>query len=325
MPLKKLLAALFGSVLALAGPIDASAQDAWPSRSIKIIVPFPASGSSDPPVRALAAKLQEALGQTVVIENLSGGGGSLATARLAQSPADGYTYAMASLGTLGIVPHLYAKPGYDPIRSFSPISLLGEFTNVLVVGADQPYKTVADLIKAARENPGTINFGSAGNGSSTHLSAELLASMAGVKFTHVPYRGTGPAMTDLLAGRLGFMFDVTNNSLPHIQSGKLRALAVTGPSGVRQLAGVPPIAQTYPGYEVLGWIGLIAPAGTPPAVVERMSAEVDKALKLPDLVAQYAGYGFDAKTLKPDQFAALIKKDFDKWGPIVRASGAKVD
>ena len=325
MPLKKLLAALFGSALALAGAIDAPAQDAWPSRPIKIIVPFPAGGSSDPPVRVLAAKLQEALGQTVVIENLSGGGGSLATARLAQSPADGYTYAMASVGTLGIVPHLFTKVGYDPVRSFSPISLLGEYTNVLVVGAEQPYKTVADLIKAARDNPGTINFGSSGNGSSNHLSAELLASMAGVKFTHVPYRGTGPAMTDLLAGRLSFMFDVTNNSLPYIQAGKLRALAVTGLTGVRQLPGVPTVAQTYPGYEVLGWIGLIAPAGTPPAVVEKMSAEVDKALKMPDVVAQYAGYGFDAKALKPDQFAALIKKDFDKWGPIVKASGAKID
>ena len=325
MPLQKLLAPLVGSALALAGATGASAQDAWPSRPIRIVVPFPAGGSSDPPVRVLAAKLQEALGQTVVIENSSGGGGSLATARLAQTPADGYTYAMASTGTLGIVPHLYSKVGYDPVRSFSPVSLLGEYTNVLVVGADQPYKTVADLIKAARDNPGAITFGSSGNGSSNHLSAELLASMAGVKFTHVPYRGTGPAMTDLLAGRLGFMFDVTNNSLPYIQSGKLRALAVTSAAGVRQLPGVPPVAQTSPGYEVLGWIGLIAPAGTPPAVVERMSAEVEKALKMPDVVAQYAGYGFDAKALKPDQFAALIKKDFDKWGPIVKASGAKID
>ena len=325
MLFKKLLAALFGSALALAAAIDAPAQDVWPSRPIKIIVPFPAGGSSDPPMRVLAAKLQEALGQSVVIEHISGGGGGLATARLAQSSPDGYTLAMAAVGTLCIVPHLYSKVGYDPVKSFSPISLLGEYTNVLVVGVDQPYKTVADLIKAARDHPGAINFGSSGNGSSNHLSAELLASMAGVKFTHVPYRGTGPAMTDLLAGRLSFMFDVTNNSLPYIQSGKLRALAVTSPTGVPQLPGVPPVAQTNPGYEVLGWIGLIAPAGTPPAVVEKLSAAVEKALQMPDLVAQYAVYGFDAKALKPDQFAALIKKDFDKWGPIVKASGAKID
>ena len=321
---KKLLAILLPA-LALGFATASSAQEAWPSKPIRILVPFPAGGSSDPPVRVLAAKLQESLGQTVLIENVSGGGGSIATARLAQSPPDGYTYAMASVGTLCIVPHVQSKVGYDPLKSFSPISLLGEYTNVLVVGAAQPYKTVSDLIKAAKDSPGTIAFGSSGNGSSNHLSAELLASMAGVKFSHVPYRGTGPALNDVLAGRLGFMFDVTSNSLPHIQAGKLRALAVTGLAGVPQLPGVPPLAQTIAGYEVLGWIGLIAPVGTPPAVVERMNAEVEKALKLQDVATQYAGYGFDAKSLKPDQFAALIKKDLDKWGPIVKASGAKAD
>lgn len=325
MKLKNLIHAMIAGVIVLGGVAGVSAQEAWPSKPIKIIVPFPAGGSSDPPMRVLALKLQEAIGQPVIVENLSGGGGSVATARLAQLPADGYTFAMSSVGTLSIVPHLYAKVGYDPVKSFTPITLLGEYANVLVVGADQPYKTVAELVKAAKDSPGKINFGSSGNGSSNHLSAELLASLTGAKFTHVPYRGTGPALTDLIAGRLNFMFDVTNNSLPWIQSGKLRALGVTSPSSARQLPGVPSISQTVPGYEVLGWIGLIGPAGIPPKVVERLSAELEKIMLMPDFVAQFANFGFDAKYTKPERFAELIKNDFEFWGPIVKASGAKVD
>jgi tripartite-type tricarboxylate transporter receptor subunit TctC len=312
-------------MLALGSAGVGFAQDAWPSKPIRIIVPFPAGGSSDPPVRVLAAKLQEALGQTVIVENISGGGGTLGTARMAQAPADGYTFGMAAVGTLAIAPHLYSKAGYDPVKSFTPITLLGEYANVLVVNANEPYKTIGDLLKAARDNPGKLNFGSSGNGSSNHLSAELLASLTGAKFTHVPYRGTGPAMTDLVAGRLTFMFDVTSNSLPWIQQGKLRALGVTGPTGVRQLPGVPPIAQTVPGYEVLGWIGLMGPAGIPPKVLERLSTELEKIMRSPDFVTQFSGFGFEPKYTRPEQFAALIKKDYEFWGPVVKASGAKVD
>ena len=276
-------------------------------------------------MRVLALRLQEALGQSVIVENISGGGGSLATARIAQAPADGYTLGMAAVGTLCIVPHLISKVGYDPLKSFTPITLLGEYANVLVVSADEPYKSVGELLKAAKENPGKLAFGSSGNGSSNHLSAELLASISGVKFTHVPYRGTGPALTDLVAGRLNFMFDVTSNSLPWIQSGKLRALGVTSPTPARQLPGVPSLSQSVPGYEVLGWIGLIGPAGLPPKVLERLSAEIEKIMQAPEFVSQYSGLGFDPRFTKPDRFAALIKKDYDFWGPVVRASGAKVD
>ena len=319
------LQAVIAFAIALGSMTGALAQDVWPSKPIKIIVPFPAGGSSDPPIRVLALKLQAALGQPVVIENMSGGGGTLATARIAQAPADGYTLGMAAVGTLCIAPYLYPRAGYDPLRSFTPITILGEYANVLVVPVDQPYKNLAELLKAAKDDPGKINFGSSGNGSSNHLSAELLASISGVKFTHVPYRGTGPAMNDLIAGRLTFMFDVTSNSVPWIQSGKLRALGVTSATPARQLPGVPSISQTVPGYEVLGWIGLMGPAGMPPKVVERLSAEMEKIMQMPDFVSQYSALGFEPRYTKPDRFAALIKKDYELWGPVVKASGAKVD
>ncbi len=325
MTFNHLLRTLAVSALALGAGAGAQAQDAWPSRPIKFIAPFAVGGPVDQTARILALKLGEALGQPVVVENVTGGGSTVGIARLAQSPADGYTLAMGHVGSLSIGPHLYAKVGYDPLRSFAPVSLLADYANVLVVNANQPYRTLPELLKAARDNPGKINYGSAGNGSSNHLSGELLASMAGVKLTHIPYRGTAPAMNELLAGRLDMMFDVLLNSMPHIQSGRLRALAVTNQTGVDKLPGVPPVSQSVPGYEVLGWVALIAPAGTPPRIVERLNAEVEKIMKMPDVVASYATVGFDAHTSTPQQLQALIKKDLELWGPIVKATGAKAE
>lgn len=325
MKLKKLFQGLLAVAFGLCTVASTLAQDVWPSKPIKMIVPFPAGGSTDAPIRILALKLQEALGQPVIVENISGGGGSLGTARIASAAPDGYTFGMGAIGTLCIAPHLLSKVGYDPLQSFTPITLLGEYANVLVVNVDQPYKNVGELLKAAKENPGKITFGSAGNGSSNHLSAELLANATGVKFTHVPYRGTGPALNDLIAGRLGFMFDVTSNSMPWIQSGKLRALGVTSTTPARQLPTVPPLSQTVPGYEVQGWIGLIGPAGLPLAMVQRLSTEMGKIMAAPAFISQYSGFGFEPRYTTPDHFAALIKKDYEFWGPVVKASGAKAD
>jgi hypothetical protein len=325
MTFKTLLNALVATALALGASAGALAQDAWPSRPIKFIAPFAVGGPVDQTARILAIKLGEALGQPVVVENVAGGGSTIGIAKLAAAPPDGYTLAMGHVGSLSIGPHLYAKVGYDPMRSFAPISMLADYANVLVVNANQPYKTLPELLKAARENPGKINYGSSGNGSSNHLSGELLASMAGVKLTHVPYRGTAPAMNELLAGRLDMMFDVLLNSMPHIQSGRLRALAVTNQTGLAKLPGVPPLSQALPGYEVLGWVALIAPAGTPPRIVERLHAEVEKIMKMPDVVASYATVGFDARTGTPQQLQALINKDLELWGPIVKSTGAKAE
>ena len=325
MTLKPLLNTVVASALALCASTGAQAQDTWPSRPIKFIAPYAVGGPVDQSARILAIKLGEALGQPVVVENVAGGGSTIGIAKLAASAPDGYTIAMGHVGSLSIGPHLYAKVGYDPLRSFAPVSLLADYANVLVVNADLPYKTLPDLLKAARDNPGKINYGSAGNGSSNHLSGELLATMAGVKLTHIPYRGTAPAMNELLAGRLDMMFDVLLNSMPHIQSGKLRALAVTNQAGIARLPGVPPVSQSVPGYEVLGWVALIAPAGTPPRIVERLNAEVEKIMKMPDVVASYATVGFDARTGTPQQLQALIRKDLELWGPIVKATGAKAE
>ena len=303
----------------------ATAQDNWPNRPIRLIAPFAVGGPLDQASRVIAPKLSELLGQPVVVENVTGGGSTVGIARLAHSAPDGYTIALGHVGSLSIGPHLYPKIGYDPLTSFAPISQVADYTNVLVVKADQPYKTVDDVLKAAREKPGHITYGSAGNGSSNHLSGALLASMAKVELNHVPYRGSAPAMTDLLGGRLTMMFDVLLNSGPHIQSGALRALAVTNHTGLAQLPGVPPLSKSVPGYEVLGWVGVIAPAGTPPRIVTRLHEELEKIMKMPDVVAAYAKVGFDARTSRPEQLQALIKKDLELWGPVVKASGAKAD
>jgi tripartite-type tricarboxylate transporter receptor subunit TctC len=318
------LAALM--TLALGAGIPAAAQEPWPAgKPIRLIVPFAPGGPLDHSARVIAPKLSEALGQTVVVENITGGGGSVGIARLAQSAPDGHTFALGHVGSLSIAPHLYEKVGYDPLRSFAPVSMLADYANVLVVNANEPYRTVGELLKAVRENPGKITYGSSGNGSSNHLSGALLASMTGAQMTHVPFRGTAPSMNELLAGRLTMMFDVLLNSMPHIQSGKLRALAVTNQGGLPQLPGVPPLSQFVPGYEVLGWVGLVAPAGTPPRVVERTRAEIEKIMKMPDVIAGYARVGFDARTSTPAELQAVMKKDLELWGPVVKATGAKAE
>lgn len=325
MKLIELHRILIASAIALGFATGVLAQDAWPSRPVRFIAPFAPGGPVDQSVRVLAQKLEQALGQPVVVENIAGAGSTLGIARLAQAPADGYTIAMGHVGSLSIGPHLYTRVGYDPLKSFAPITILADYANVLVVNASEPYKSLPELLEAARDNPGGITYGSSGNGSSNHLSGALLATMAGVKMTHVPYRGTAPAMVDLLGGRLNMMFDVLLNSMPHIQSGRLRALAVTNQTGLPQLPGVPPASKFVPGYEVLGWVALIAPAGTPPRIVERLHAEVEKIMKMPDVVASYATVGFDAKTGSPRQLQALIEKDLALWGPIVKATGAKAE
>jgi len=321
----KFMRAAVGAVLALGFAATSFAQDAWPTRPIKIIVPFPAGGSSEKPIRALAPHLEKILGQSVVVENIGGGGGTLGTARLAQEKPDGYSFVMGAVGTLCIAPHLYSKLGYDPFTSFTPVAQISEYANVLIVNANEPYKTVEDLLDAARKNPGAIDFGSSGNGSSNHLSAELLASKADVKFSHVPYRGTGPALTDLLAGRIPFMFDVVNNPMAWIKEGKVRALGVTSTTRWPSLPDVPPISDTVPDYEVLGWLAMIAPAGLPQPIVDKMGSALKQALETPELAEQYENFGFPAKYADAKALATLIRKDHELWGPVVEASGAKVD
>ena len=323
MKLQKLAHTLLAAAALFGACATAIAQDAWPSRPIKLIAPFAPGGPLDLAGRVIALKLQDALGQPVVVENVAGAGGGVGMARLAQSPGDGYTVALGHVGSLSIGPHLNSKLGFDPQKSFAPVTLLADYVNVLVVNSSEPYANVADLIKAARENPGKIAYSSSGIGSSNHLSGELLAAMTGVKLTHIPHRGSAPAMLDLIGGRVNFMFDVLLNSMPNLQAGKLRARAVTNNEGVAKLPGVPPLSRTVPGYEVLGWVALLAAAGTPPRVVERLNLEVGRVMKLPDVVAQYATVGFDIRTSTPAELQAVIKRDLDLWGPVIKAAGIK--
>ena len=301
----------------------ATAQEAWPSRPIKLIAPFAPGGPLDVAARAISGKLQEALGQPVVVESVAGAGGAVGMLRLAQSPGDGHTLALGHIGSLTLGPLINPKIGYDPQKSFAPITLLCDYANVLMVGTGEPYSNVAELIRFARENPGKLAYSSSGIGSSNHLSGELLAAMTGVKLTHIPTRGSAPAMLELISGRVNFMFDVLLNSMPNLQAGKLRALAVTNNTGVAKLPGVPPLSKTVPGYEVLGWVSLMAPAGTPPRVVERLYAEVEKIMKMPEVIAQYGTVGFDVRTTTPAELQALIRKDLELWGPVIKAAGIK--
>lgn len=315
-------AALLLAVLAQA----AMAQgQAWPTRPIELITPFPAGGPTDDVSRFLAQRLGAELGQPVVVINVAGAGGSIGMQRLARAPKDGYTIGLAHTGTHTLTPLIYAHAGYDPVKDFSPVAQLTEYSNVLVVNAQAPYKNLQDLINAARRNPGTINYGSAGNGTSNHLSTEMLATMTGAKFTHVPYKGSAPALIDVLAGNVPFMFDVLPNSMTHIRAGRLRALATTGKTRDRMAPDVPTVAETVPGFAVVGWVGIVAPAGTPPRVVDRLSKSLEKVMAQPDSVAFFDARGNNIAYAGPTPFGARITDDLKRWAPVVKASGAKVD
>ena len=320
MFIQKLLKTAMAVGLAV-GAGQALAQEAWPSKPIRIIVPFSAGGPIDGAARILGAKLQDALGESVIIENIGGGGGGIGTQRASRAAGDGYTFLLAHVGTLSILPHVNKEVGYDPLKDFTPVSELGGYATILVVNADEPYKTMEDLIKAGKANPGKINYGSSGVGSSGHLSAALMSSMADVDFSHVPYKGNAPAMMDLVAGRITFMFDVLLNSAPQIEAGKVRALGISNHTGLKQLPGVPPMSKTIPNYEVVGWIGLVGPAGVPKNVVDRMHSEIEKITKMPDFVEKYASYGFEAGATTPQNFGARLKSDYALWGKAVQSAG----
>jgi len=317
--------------LALALPAAWANAQAWPAKPIRIVVPFAAGGTTDILARALAPELQKALGQPVIVDNKPGAGGNLGAAEVAKSAPDGYTLLMGTVGTHGINAALYPKMPYDPIKDFVPVSLVAGVPNVLVFNpakAEQlGIKNVADLIKYAKANPGKLNMASSGNGTSIHLSGELFKSMTGTYMVHFPYRGSGPALIDLMGGSMDLMFDNLPSSMPHIKAGKLKALAVT--SGVRSqaLPDVPTIAEAGPvkGYEASSWFGLLAPAGTPMDVVNRVQQETAKALSAPALKERLQAQGAIPSGNTSAEFARLIDSETKKWAQVVKVSGAKVD
>ncbi|WP_295856814.1 tripartite tricarboxylate transporter substrate binding protein [uncultured Xylophilus sp.] len=309
----------------LAAPAAAWAQ-AYPSKTITIVVPFAAGGTTDILARVIGQALGTELGQPVVVDNRLGAGGNVGGQFAARAAADGYTLFMGTVGTHAINQSLYPKMPFDPIKDFAPISRVANVPNVLVANPQQPFKTVKELIAYAKANPGKVNFGSSGNGSSIHLSGELFKTMAQVDMVHVPYKGSAPAVNDLLGNQIGIMFDNLPSSLPHIRAGKLRPIAVTTAKRSPELPDVPTIAEAgVPGYEATSWFGLFAPAGTPAPVIERIDTALIKVLGTAELKKKLSEQGAEPYAEKPAQFAAFIQAETAKWGKVVKASGATVD
>lgn len=309
----------------------AAAAPAWaafPDKALRMIVPFPAGGAADIMARSLALHLGNALGQQVVIDNRGGAGGTVAVEAVARAPADGYTLLFATMGTQAINPALYPRLRYDPVKDFAPIALTHITPRVLVVGPSLKVSSVAELIALAKAKakPNQISYGSAGNGSSSHLSGALFESMAGVNMLHVPYKGSAPLLTDVLAGRIDTTFDSYTVYEEHIKAGKVQALAVTSARRMAVLPQTPTIAESgLAGYEVANWLGLLAPAGTPREVVNALHAATAKAMADAGMRRQLNGLGIEPTMTTPDEFGALIRSEIPKWARIVKASGAQID
>ncbi|MEO7133302.1 MAG: tripartite tricarboxylate transporter substrate binding protein [Vicinamibacterales bacterium] len=306
-------------------PLQAIAQN-YPNKPVRLVVPFPAGGTTDLLARAMAQKLSDALGQQFVVDNRPGAGGNIGADIVAKSPPDGYTLLMGTVGTHAINPGLYAKMPYDHVKDFAPVVLVAGVPNVLVVNPGLPVKTVAELIKAAKDQPGSINFASSGNGTSIHLSGELFKAMTGVQMAHVPYKGSAPALTDLIGGQVQIMFDNLPSALPQIKAGKLRAVAVTSTKRAPALPDLPTIAESgIPGFEASSWFGILAPAGTSRDIVQRINAEANKALQAAEMKDKLLAQGAEAAGNSPEYFADYIRSETTKWAKVVKDSGAKVD
>jgi tripartite-type tricarboxylate transporter receptor subunit TctC len=322
--MRNLLLGVLSIFLAAAAP-PAIAQG-YPNRPIKYVVPYPPGGPLDTVARLLGQKVSERIGQPVIVENKPGAGGNIGADAVAKSPADGYTILMGAVATHAINPTLYSKIPYDPIKDFTPITLIGVTPNVLVVSAALPVKDVGEFIAYAKANPGKLNFGSGSSGSAGHLAGELFKSMAGVDMAHIPYKGAAPAMQDLLAGQIQLMFDNMASALPQVKGGKIRALAVTTPRRSIYAPDLPTIAESgLPGFDVSTWFGLFAPANTPKEAVARLHDEFVRALALPDVKEKLANLGIEPVGNKPEEFAAYIKTEAAKYGDVIGKSGAKVD
>ena len=317
------------AVLSLLAALPAGlawAQSGFPDRPLKLVVPFPPGGGTDAAARLMAAALSVELRQQVVVENRGGAGGSIAAQSVVDSPADGYTLFFATTGTVAINQHLYSKLRHNPLTDLTPIATIASFPNVLVVHPSLPVKSVAELIALARERQGTLTYGSSGSGSSSHLAVVLLESMTGVKFTHVPYKGSAPAMTDFVAGRIDMMIDNPTTNIPLAQSGKLRALGVSGRTRSKQMPELPTIAEAgVPGYEVTIWYALMGPARLPDAVVSRLSRDVGTVVATAKVKEGLEGLGTDLMYMDARETTAFIAAESRKWAEVVKASGARAD
>ncbi len=325
------LASSLSAAALLLLPLAATAQAPWPSKPLRIVVPFTPGGTTDLLARIIAPELAQALGETIVVENRGGAGGNIGADVVAKSAPDGYTLLMGTVGTHGINKSLYSKLSYDPQKDFAPITLVASVPNVMIMNTKRAQElgiqSVPDFIRYAKAHPDQLNMASSGSGTSIHLAGELFKARTGVAMTHIPYKGSGPALKDMLGGQVDVMYDNLPSAMPHIQSGNLKAFAVTSAVRSPSLPDLPTIAEAapLPGFEASSWFGLLAPAGTPPDVVLRLQQETAKVLAKPAIKERLRDLGAIPSGNSSADFAKLIDSEIKKWGDVVKAAGARVD
>lgn len=310
--------------LTLLGAHLASAQT-YPSRPVTLVIPFPPGGPTDVTGRVLAEKLSGSLRQQVVVENRAGASGNIGAQAVARASPDGYTLFFATGGTHGINPALYRNPGYDAVQDFAPVAWATISPNIIVVHPSFPAKTLKELIDLAKASPGKYNSAAPGQGSTPHMAGELFKRSAGIQIVHVPYKGSAPALTDVIAGHVPIMFDGIPSSMPHVRSGRLRALAVTSLQRVPSAPDIPTVAETIPGFEANGWFAVFAPAGTPRDIVLRLNAEINRVLDLPEVKQRYADIGAITVGGPPEKLRDQVRAELDRWAELIKATGMKVE
>ncbi|CAM3560342.1 LacI family transcriptional regulator [Bordetella sputigena] len=323
--LKQLRHAMTAAVMACTlASAPSFGADTWPAQPINIVVPFPPGGTTDVIARVLAEKLGPILKQSVIVENRQGAGGNVGAAYVARAKPDGYTLMVSSAGPLSINQQLYASPGYDPIKDFAPVSMLASVPIMLVSNMKAPFKTVAELIAYAKAHPGRVAYGSQGSGTTSHLTMELLKLDAGMDLQHIPYRGSAPAATDLIGGQILVMFDNSPTTYPQVKAGTMQPLGVASSHRLPSMPDIPAIAETVPGFQSDAWFGLVAPAHTPPAIVDRLNAAVRQVLADPAVIAKFKATGVDLVSDTPQEFQRFILSEKDKWGKIIKATNLKL-
>ncbi len=323
MPTRRILLQASAAVGAALLPRLARAAG-YPDRTVRLIVPYRPGGSTDITARILGERMGSDLGQRFLVDNWPGAGGNLGMEAAAHAKPDGYTLAVNTTAH-AINMTLFANMSFDTVTSFAPIALLTENPLVLVVTPALPARTVPELIALAKAKPGGLHYASSGNGQSTHLAGELFCRMAGIRMVHVPYRGSAPAIQDVMAGQVEMIFDSSQSCLPHVEDNAVRALGMTSRARMATLPDVPPVADTLPGYEAIAWNGLVAPAGTPAEIVARLNGAVAKALAAPDVIRRFGDLGATCRATTPAEFTGYMMREIAKWGEVVRASGAKID
>ncbi len=302
------------------------AAETYPTKSIRLIVPYPPGGGNDAIARLLAQKINESWGQQLIVDNRPGAGTTIGTALAARAAPDGYTIVMSSVATHAMAPQLYANPGYDPVKDFAPVTLLATTPMLLAVSAGAPYKSLAELIAAAKASPGKLTYASGGNGTPPHLSGAIFAEKAGVQMVHVPYKGSGPALVDVMAGQVALIIDTAASATPHVRSGKMRGLAITGKRRWPDLPEVPTFAEGgLTDYDASSWYAIHAPAGTPKMVIAKLNAELVRIVNLPDIRERFRLMSAEPVGNTPEQFDAFVRIEIAKWGKVIKALNLKIE